>query len=452
MADDNDQFDQLAKLRAQLAQSRAACARLDKDNRSMRQSLRVPRFEELETVEQDVMLEHFLQVRFGSYDDEGEAGWELLRMLAQEPTWTPAVYDRSWAPSSVAEIRALAAETKGSRLATTLKKMCAMHRDYFLSAVLVPQPPLPPLDPEDEYDGYEYEYEPESQAAEEEEQEEQLFEYVPDDAEYLQSAPPDEPLEYVMDSDEDWGDNDAGGAAAPADPGGSSAAASEAQPSTLIAAAAGQAPGVVARWRAVTTHVQEERERKADQFRSVVEAEMERVKALREREFGPAGSEAPTAAAAPGGGSSSGAGGGCAGGGGGGGGASAAAEIGASRASWAPDYSTEGKSNGASNSSEGVEYEAEYEVDNDGGGGQQQQQHGSSRRQRREVDMRVEVVFPYAPSKENTALLVRLHTAAPFFSLPPALLVCCFLCLSISAVLSCLLRQRHGRLLSPRGF
>ena len=101
MADDNDQFDQLAKLRAQLAQSRAACARLDKDNRSMRQSLRVPRFEELETVEQDVMLEHFLQVRFGSYDDEGEAGWELLRMLAQEPTWTPAVYDRSWAPSSV---------------------------------------------------------------------------------------------------------------------------------------------------------------------------------------------------------------------------------------------------------------------------------------------------------------------------------------------------------------
>lgn len=375
-------YAELAKLRAQLAQSREANRRLDRDNRSLRASLRVPRFEELEQEEQDVLLEHFLQVRFGQYDDEGEAGWEVLRMLTQEPTWTPAVYDRSWAPSTVSEIRALAAETEGSRLATTLKNMCAMHRDYFLSAVLVPQPPPPPLDLEHFYEDDEYEYEPEQilEAADG-----GMFEYLPDsDAEYVKDSPEytqeiSDPPEYLLDSDEDIGgeNKQEGPAVMPAI---DTEAYSE--PSALITAGGQEAgPGVVARWQAVTAHVHGERARKAEHFRSVVEAEMERVKAQREEEFGPAGVDAPSQSVSrsmtlnQGHRNPEGA-------------ALAAAEIGASRASWAPDYST---SNDTSTSNEST-----------GEAGSQRAQ-----RLRKEVDMQAEVIFPYAPTKESVAQLVR---------------------------------------------
>eukprot|EP01043_Picozoa_sp_COSAG02_P007930 COSAG02_NODE_245_length_27293_cov_16.488012_17_plen_229_part_00 len=46
--------------------------------------------------------------------------------------------------------------------------------------------------------------------------------------------------------------------------------------------------------KAVETQVQDERVRKAEQFRAVVEAEMERVKAQREEAFGPSGPDAPS--------------------------------------------------------------------------------------------------------------------------------------------------------------
>lgn len=384
-ADGEEAYAELAKLRAQLAQSREVNRRLDRDNRALRASLRVPRFEELDPQEQDVLLEHFLQVRFGDYEDEGEAGWELLRLLAQEPTWTPAVYDRSWAPSTVSEIRALAAETEGSRLATTLKKMCAMHRDYFLSAVLVPQPPPLPPNPEHYYEDeqYCYEYEPEHQTAEE--PDEEMFEYLPDsEAEYVKDPPEntqpimDEPLEYVLDSDDDIGGEEK--QEAPAVPPATTEATAE--PSKLIATGA-QGPGVVARWEAVTAHVHGERSRKAEHFRTVVEAEMARVKALREEEFGPAGASSSSQSVSRSNNSSrnpEGA-------------ARAAAEIGATRASWAPDYSASTTS--SSNKTDET-------------AGQRAQ------RQCREVDMQAEVIFPYAPTKESTAQLVR----TPFCPLP----------------------------------
>lgn len=387
MSGGRSRYAELAKLRAQLVQSRAANRRLDRDNRSLRASLRVPRFEELEQDEQDVILEHFLQVRFGQYDDEGEAGWELLRMLVQEPTWTPAVYDRSWAPSTVSEIRALAAETEGSRLATTLKKMCAMHRDYFLSAVLVPQPPPPPFDPEHFYedDEYEYEYEPERQVPEA--ADEGMFEYLPDsEAEYVKDPQEcmqemDDPPEYLMDSDEDAG-RESKQEGPDVIPGIETGAHSQ-QP-TLIAAGGQEAgPGVVARWQAVTAHVHGERARKAEYFRAVVDAEMARVKALREEEFGPAGVDSPSQSVThsttlnqgrnPQGS------------------ALAAAEIGASRASWAPDYSTSCQTTTSAESTA----EAESQRDKIG------------QRQRKEVDMQAEVIFPYAPTKESAEQLVQ---------------------------------------------
>lgn len=381
-----DTYAELAKLRAQLAQLRSANRRLDRDNRSLRASLRVPRFEELQQDEQDVLLEHFLMIRFGHYEDEGEAGWELLRMLAQEPTWTPAVYDRTWAPSTVSEIRALAAETQGSRLATTLKKMCAMHRDYFLSAVLVPQPELVVSGNEDETEEYEYEYEYEPEHQTSEEPDLDMFEYLPnnkteyenDPPEYLQSV--DNPPEYVMDSDDDIGGDNWDTEQSTATAGMQAEAHSKI--STLVATS--QGPGVVARWKAVATHVNDERARKAEQFRSVVEAEMERVKAQREEAFGPAGPHAPSEPmpsskpskrhhSNPEGS------------------AVAAAEIGAGRASWAPDYSsTDEASTPSTNSNSNTNTDVQR-----------------TQGQRKEVDMQAEVIFPYAPTHENTAQLVR---------------------------------------------
>ena len=364
-------FEELTKLRAQLSSARQACERLDRDNRSLRATLKVPKFESLDEQEQDALLEHFLQVRFGSYEDEGEAGWELLRMLTQEPTWTPAVYDRTWAPTSVAEIRALAAETKGSRLASTLKQMCAMHRDYFISAVLVPQP-APEPEPEREYSYDDFEFDPEHELADGDEaeylvgDEEEMFEYVPEQAGAADTG--EEPLEYLLESDEDWGHDEP---APPAPP--SVAAAPEEQPSVLIAAA-GHAPGVVARWKAVTAHAQEQKEQKTEQFRSVVEAEMARVRAQRELEFGPAGQDAPD-----GPGSSPSAARTASGSGGGGGGSNTAAEIGAARASWAPDYS-------------GPEAEAAPPPP-------------ARDREPRLVVMQAEAIYPYTPTEESSQLL-----------------------------------------------
>ena len=319
-------------------------------------------FSSLEADEQDLLLGRFIRARFADYEDQGEAGWELLRILVQEPTWTAAVYDRSWAPSTVAEIRQLAAETQGSRLAAVLKAMCAMHRDYFLSAVLVPQPAPPPM-PEPEPL-------PTPPPAEEEEEAADMF-----DGEEL--APVEELEEEGEETEAELQDWLATQRAAerqrePAD----NTEATEAKAlagdrkAILASASAGWkggggaagGGGVAARWKAAAEGSAARKAEKEDQFRSVVAQEMARVKADRDAQFNqqPEPTPAPAAAmpfdmesAGP-----------------------------STRASWAPDYSPR----------EGDEE-------------QQEDKPPKRRQERRDVDMIAEVVHPYRPTPESEALL-----------------------------------------------